>query len=87
MTKRSMCKNCNITELLFYSPSTLFSCRLRDLGSSWILLLNTLVLMTPIATVWRTSITAKRPKGGVFRESLHNHGLGGNHLHHTSITH
>ena len=42
-------------------------------------------LMTPTATVWRMSRTAKRPSGGL-GESLHHHGLGGNHLNKPCIT-
>nr|GLL43076.1 unknown [Ipomoea trifida] len=57
---------------------------LGDLGTSWVLLVN--ILDNTNCNRLTHVPHSKTTKWWVLREGFNNHGLGGNHLHHTSIT-
>jgi hypothetical protein len=66
------------------NKSFLLGCSLGHLGAGWVLLLHTLDDSNSncLPHVTNSETTKRR----VLREGLHHHGLGGNHLNHTSIT-
>jgi len=76
-----ICKNLNMN---LHGSLSLLSCRLGDLGTTWILLLYSLDDSNShsLAHVPHSKTTKWR----ILRESLHHHGLGWNHLHDPCIT-